>query len=161
MSNEVSTSVNNAISIGLSLLQDETPDYSKLKIRNFVGREIGLQLLQFGIAQSEARRVSRLYSTIIELESKIFDPDKLKRLSDDEKIVRYELAKATMAGSLNYVKSVSDNMNWSALEVSLIGALNSQESSGAVDGRARLSEHNISEAAGRLLHELSSGTDGK
>lgn len=139
---------------GLSLVNSEGTD-SIINVKALQGKEIGLQILQLGLAESEANRVSKLTSVISLLEGKIFDPARLERLTEKEQIERYQLALSSVAQSANFVKTTIGSINWTSIEVQLLSlAAALEDANGAQSPKER---KDMSAVASRLIKELADG----
>lgn len=144
---------NPIVETGLSIIKDSKPNFNSVSVKHLSGKEVGLQILQFGLAQSEAKRLEKLMSVIDYLEKDLFDLEKIKRLPEQEKIARYQLAQGTVNQSINYIKSTINNINWTALEVQLLSAISSAE----VEEVGLTNKASTSEKANRLLREIAGG----
>ncbi|AXY86099.1 hypothetical protein [Escherichia phage EP_H11] len=138
---------------GLSLVNSEGSE--SVNVKALQGKEIGLQILQLGLAESEANRVAKLNGIIEILEKKIFDPERLDRLTEKEQIERYQLALASASQSAAFVKSTIGSINWTAIEVSLLSLASAIET--ANEGQSPKDRKDMSTIANNLIKQLAEG----
>lgn len=127
-----------------------------LDVKVLRGKELGLSILRLGLAELEANRIRRLVTVVDYLEGEIFNLEKLKRLSDDEKVERYNLAIASIGTSNGYVNSALGSIDWTSLQTDLIEL---QESMNASDDEQAniadaLNNGELNRKAATLLSEL-------
>lgn len=144
-------SVPTTVDKGLALV-NSTNDSTPLNLKKLQGKEIGLHILQLGMAEAEANRISRLMRVVDVLEKEIFDLDKIKRLTDSEKVERYSLALQNIQSSATFIKGTVNSINWNSIEMQLLAV--TQATSGESEESSTLAAKDMSEIARQLLSEL-------
>lgn len=137
---------------GLALV-NSTNDGTMLNLKKLQGKEIGLHILQLGMAEAEANRISRLMVVVDYLEKEIFNLDKLKRLTDSEKVERYSLAIQNISSSANFIRGTVNAIDWNSIEMQLLAV--TQATSGEDESKV-VGSKDMTEMAKALLSELSS-----
>lgn len=139
----------NTLEKGLNIVTMGRNDLNLSKLKS---KDIGLQILMLGLAESAANSVHRLSEAKVKLEKILFDVDVLTSLTDDQKIERYSLALNSISQSANFIKSTTNSIDWNTVEVQLL----KMASSGSGEEEFNdISREDLSDKASELLKELS------
>jgi len=105
------------IETGLDVLKsDDNQESSAAKLR---AKTVGLTLFILGIAESNAKRISKLAAYAEKIEDELFDPDLLECLDDYEKIDRYKLITEMTSKLATKLKEPNAATSWDEIESQL------------------------------------------
>jgi len=83
-------------------------------------RELGLNIVLFGLAEMQAKRVSKLGLLVQMIENKLFDEDLIEQLPPDKIMGLYKMTRESLDTSYKYVREVLQGLNWSQFEAQLL-----------------------------------------
>jgi len=138
------------INSGIALIENKTSD--DINLVRLQIKELGLSVILLGLAEHAAKRIEKMSAVISKLEDELFDPNKIDRLTDPEKIERYNLAMSAVNSSAAYIKSTTNNIDWNGLEIRLRQLTLSNEAPN--EGSSPTSDTNLRAVADMLLAEI-------
>lgn len=145
------TSITSTIDDAIKLV-DRKPEH----FQDWRVKELGLQLVLFGLAEVQARRVSNLSSMVYNLEGKVFEDDNIRNLEPSKLLQVYKMGVEALKESSDYVRSTLKSIDWTTVEAQLI-AVAASESAGATKGN---DNENITKIVSDLLSRLTVNTMG-
>jgi hypothetical protein len=110
-------------------------------------KELGLNLVLFGLAEQQALRLAKISTYLNTLEDKLFTEERLEELQPAQIMDLYRQVKDSLGTSYNYVKSVTTGLNWTQMEASLLAVQ-------AEDTRDPDGSTNLSKIAREVLAKL-------
>ena len=114
-------------------------------------RELGLNIVLFGLAEIQSKRVSKLSLLVNLIEDKLFDEDMIEELPPDKIMFLYKMTRESLDTSYNYIKSVLQGINWSQFEAQLLTV---QAETGAAVASQHGDGQDISKIAREILEKL-------
>jgi hypothetical protein len=133
-----------SVDYALSIIENTTgKDFTDYKVRG-----LGLSLMLFGLAEKHAQRVNNLYTTITELEDRVFDEANLAALEPAELVQLYRTANDTMTKMTDYIKNTVTSIDWAKMETELL-AMNTM----SLDANAGI-DRNVQAVAEEILRHM-------
>lgn len=100
-----------SIEQGLQFTSVNPSSFSEWKVK-----EVGLQLVLFGLAELQALRIQNLSSVVYTLENAVFDKNTIKELEPRRLLEMYQLSISSLNDSSNYVKNTLKTIDWTSIE---------------------------------------------
>lgn len=106
---------NKTIKYAMKLIDRPASQLSEFKVK-----ELGLQLVLFGLAEVQAMRVNQLAGLVFSMEKLVFDNDNLRELEPKKLIDLYRIGIDSLRETSEYVKSTLKTIDWAAVESQLL-----------------------------------------
>jgi len=116
-------------------------------------RSLGLQLTLLGLAETQAKRVSMLSESVVNLEEKVFSEQSLNDQSPQQLLNLYKMSTESLQRSVEYVKMALAGTDWNKLEADLV-TIQTRQQTRSVDGKVDQDSAKIAEEIINRLNQL-------
>jgi hypothetical protein len=136
--------INPTIEYGYKLIDREGQ-----QIGDWRTKQLGLNIVLYGLAEIQARRVSKLSSVVDMIEDRLIDQSVIGELPPDRLLDLYRMSRESLDSSRLCIRQVLDRVDWNQLEAQLL------IQSGDI-GTKSSSDQDVSRIAREILEKLRS-----